>query len=259
MLLPAREAVLLLPGKTRYEQDDGGIETTTERRIAFSPEIPRQVGEARAEWKILRDVAAAVWPERAALLGGKDGWALREEIARVVPFYEGCQHLRKTGDAVQYGGPRLCDDGAFGTPDGRARFKAIAVPTSAVVEVDSGCGTSGQCPSSGSDRFMVSTRRGKQFNSLIYAEIDPLTGAPRDAVFMSDEDADRMGLVTGDRVRLKNATGYYDGSVFIAPIASGNLQIHWPEGNVLLRGGLTDPNSGVPDYNAWASVERAPR
>ena len=259
MLLPAREAVLLLPAKTRYEQDDGGIETTTERRIAFSPEIPRQVGEARAEWKILRDVAAAAWPERAALLGGKDGWALREEIARVVPFYEGCQHLRKTGDAIQYGGPRLCDDGAFATPDGRARFKAIAVPTSAVVEADSGCGTSGQCPSSEPHRFMVSTRRGKQFNSLIYAEIDPLTGAPRDAVFMSDEDADRMGLVTGDRVRLKNATGHYDGSVFIAPIASGNLQIHWPEGNVLLRGGLTDPNSGVPDYNAWASVERAPR
>jgi anaerobic selenocysteine-containing dehydrogenase len=153
----------------------------------------------------------------------------------------------------------LCDDGAFATPDGRARFKAIAVPTSAVVEADSGCGTSGQCPSSEPHRFMVSTRRGKQFNSLIYAEIDPLTGAPRDAVFMSDEDADRMGLVTGDRVRLKNVTGHYDGSVFIAPIASGNLQIHWPEGNVLLRGGLTDPNSGVPDYNAWASVERAPR
>ena len=45
--------------KTRYEQDDGGTETTTERRVCFSPEIPRQVGEARAEWKILRDIAAA--------------------------------------------------------------------------------------------------------------------------------------------------------------------------------------------------------
>ena len=51
------EEVMLLPAKTRYEQDDGGTETTTERRIAFSPEIPRQVGEARAEWKILRDLA----------------------------------------------------------------------------------------------------------------------------------------------------------------------------------------------------------
>ena len=48
---PGDEGVLLLPAKTRYEQDEGGIETTTERRIAFTPEIPRQVGEARAEVK----------------------------------------------------------------------------------------------------------------------------------------------------------------------------------------------------------------
>src|SRR5207247_4725929 len=46
MFIEAKEEVLLLPGKTRYEQDDGGTETTTERRILFSPEIPRQVGEA---------------------------------------------------------------------------------------------------------------------------------------------------------------------------------------------------------------------
>ena len=37
----AKEEVILLPAKTRYEQDDGGTETTTERRILFSPEIPR--------------------------------------------------------------------------------------------------------------------------------------------------------------------------------------------------------------------------
>ena len=38
----------------------------TERRVCFSPEIPRQVGEARAEWKILRDLAVAVHPETRA-------------------------------------------------------------------------------------------------------------------------------------------------------------------------------------------------
>jgi predicted molibdopterin-dependent oxidoreductase YjgC len=64
MFIEAKEEVILLPAKTRYEQDDGGTETTTERRILFSPEIPRQVGEARAEWKILREVAAAAYPER---------------------------------------------------------------------------------------------------------------------------------------------------------------------------------------------------
>ena len=31
-------------------------------------------------------------------------------------------------------------------------------------------------------RVLVSTRRGKQFNTLIYAEVDPLNGATRDAV-----------------------------------------------------------------------------
>src|SRR5262249_14712167 len=69
MFIPANEAVLLLPAKTRYEQDDGGTETSTERRIMFSPQIERQVGEARAEWKILRELAAAVSPERAHLIG----------------------------------------------------------------------------------------------------------------------------------------------------------------------------------------------
>src|SRR6267378_8305235 len=104
MFIPAKEEVILLPAKTRYEQDDGGTETSTERRIMFSPEIPRQVGEARAEWKVLRELAAAVHPERAQLLGCETGWKMREEIARVVPFYDGIQNLRETGDAIQYGG-----------------------------------------------------------------------------------------------------------------------------------------------------------
>src|SRR5438876_4512241 len=96
MLIEAREEVILLPAKTRYEQDDGGTETITERRIVFSPEIPRQVGEARAEWKILRELAVATDPGRAHLLGCEDGWKMREEIARVVPFYDGFQKLNKT-------------------------------------------------------------------------------------------------------------------------------------------------------------------
>src|SRR4029077_15274180 len=88
MWIPAKEEVLLLPAKTRYEQDDGSTETTTERRILFSPEIPREVGEAKSEWKILRELAVATYPDRAALLGCEDGWKMREEIARVVPFYD---------------------------------------------------------------------------------------------------------------------------------------------------------------------------
>jgi molybdopterin-dependent oxidoreductase alpha subunit len=240
MFLEAKEEVILLPAKTRYEQDDGGTETITERRIVFSPEIPRQVGEARAEWKILRELGVAVSPERAHLLGCDTGWAMREEIARVVPFYDGIQHLRQGGDAFQYGGPHLCANWQFPTADGKAHFRAVGLPP---LEPKPGV-------------FIVSTRRGKQFNTLIYAEVDPLTGAARDAIFMNPEDATELRLANHQRARLINDVGLFEGRIFLAPIARGNLQIHWPEGNVLIKGGLVDVMGGVPDYNARVRVER---
>jgi len=250
-LVEAREEVILLPAKTRYEQDDGGTETSTERRIMFSPEIPRQVGEARAEWKILRDIAAAVYPERAHLLRCETGWAMREEIARVVPFYEGVQHLKNTGDAVQYGGAHLCAGWKFPTPDGKAHFRAVPLPADGAV----GCRASVASRKHDAE-FVVSTRRGKQFNSLIYSEIDPLDGSPRDAVLMSEEDARELGLAHYERIALTNSVGRFEGRVFLSPIARGNLQIHWPEGNVIVRRGVIDPAGGVPDYNARVRVEK---
>lgn len=240
MFIPAEEAVFLLPAKTRYEQDDGGVETSTERRVMFSPEIPRQVGEARAEWKILRDLALAAHPEKAGVFGCETGWTLREEIARVVPFYDGIQNLRKTGDAFQYGGRHLCPDGNFPTADGRGHFRNVPLPD---VRREPGS-------------FHVSTRRGKQFNTLIYAEVDPLNNAPRDAILISNEDAADLHLVSGDRIALVNDLGRYEGRAHVAPIAPGNLQVHWPEGNTIIRRGVVDAHGGVPDYTAHARIEK---
>lgn len=270
LFIEPKEEMILLPAKTRYEQDDGGTETTTERRIAFSPEIPRQVGEAKAEWKILRELAAATKPGLAHLLACETGWKMREEIARVVPFYEGVQHLKKTGDAIQYGGPHLCAGGQFPTPDGKARFKVVALPEAPVPtpmvngqwssRKEAGSDTAGEAtrsPEPDTQHFTVSTRRGKQFNTLIYAEVDPLNGAPRDAVLMNAEDARRLGFREHDRVRLANAIGSYEGRVCLAPLARGNLQIHWPEGNVIIPRGIVDAGGGVPDYNTRVQVSKA--
>src|SRR5262249_44847635 len=135
MFIEPGEEVILLPAKTRYEQDGGGTETTTERRIIFSPEIPRVVGEARAEWKILHELAARTYPERAPLLQCESGQSIREEIARVIPPYQGIQNLRRTGDAVQYGGPQLCVNGNFPTANGKAWFRAVALPARPVRKV----------------------------------------------------------------------------------------------------------------------------
>jgi molybdopterin-dependent oxidoreductase alpha subunit len=262
MFLEPREEVLLLPAKTRYEQDGGGTETTTERRVILSPEIPREVGEARAEWKILRELAVATFPERAHLLRCETGDRIRDEIARIVPFYDGIQQLKKGGDQFQYGGPHLCTEGKFQTADGKAHFRLVPVPVSSfefgVPSCESGPSAKSETrnPKPGTRQFMVSTRRGKQFNTLIYAEIDPLNGAARDSVLMNPDDAAALRLKSEDRITLVSNCGCFEGRVFLAPIARGNLQIHWPEGNVIIPRGIRDSLGGVPDYNAIVRVEK---
>ena len=246
MFIEPKEEVLLLPAKTRYEQDDGGTETTTERRVILSPEIPRPLGEARAEWRILRELALAAFPEKAHLLGCETGAQIRAEIARIVPAYDGIQHLRKGGDQFQYGGAHLCADGKFPTVDGKGHFRIVNLPRGAE-RVDGGT----------SRQFSVSTRRGKQFNTLVYAETDPLNGAARDSVLMNPDDATALRLKNRDRITLISEAGRYDGRVFLAPIARGNLQIHWPEGNVIIPRGVLDALGGVPDYNATVRVEKS--
>jgi anaerobic selenocysteine-containing dehydrogenase len=73
---------------------------------------------------------------------------------------------------------------------------------------------------------------------------------------MNPEDAAALRLRNRDRVALVNELGRYEGRVFLAPITRGDLQIHWPEGNVIIRRGAVDTLGGVPDYNARVTVEK---
>jgi anaerobic selenocysteine-containing dehydrogenase len=241
MLVEPGETVVLLPAATRYEQAGGGTSTTTERRVAFSPELPGpRVGEARSEFDIFLDVARRVDPDRAKLLGCEDAAAIRREIATVIPAYAGIETLHETGDAIQIGGPRLCEGGRFGTADGRARFHVVTVDDHDVPD----------------GRFVLSTRRGKQFNSMVWNDVDPLTGAGRDALFLSSRDAETLGVRGGEHVVVRSAHGEMQARVHIAPIRSGNVQAFFPEANVLLAPNRRDPVSGVPDYNTVVEVVR---
>ena len=101
----------------------------------------------------------------------------------------------------------------------------------------------------------MSTRRGKQFNTMVHENKDALTGARREAVFMNENDAAALGLLDGDAIRVFNQLGELNGRVFIAPIKRRNLQVHWPEGNVLLDHGRRSKIADIPDYNAFVRVE----
>jgi molybdopterin-dependent oxidoreductase alpha subunit len=240
MLAESDGDVLLLPATTRYEAPGGGTETSTERRIIFSPEIPgRRVGSAKAEWWVFGELMRRVYPKRAAAVGLTDAASIRQEISRAIPLYAGIDRLTKRGDQMQWGGPVLFADGTFATPDGKAHFSAVTLDSVRRRDRD----------------FLASTRRGKQFNSMVQREVDPLTGARREDILISPEDLARLGVAAGARVRLRSPDGTFTGTLKPAPIKPGNLEVHWPEANPLLSGGLTDPESMEPDYNAAVTIE----
>jgi predicted molibdopterin-dependent oxidoreductase YjgC len=238
-LLPGR-TVLLLPAETRYETAGGGTTTSTERRIRFSPEIPGpRIAEARPEWEIPVRVARAARPDLSDALLYRGTPEIRAEMGRAMPLYAGIESLEREGQSLQWGGERLFADGFPRMPGGRARFTAVPLPS---VQIPPG-------------RFYLTTRRGKQFNSMNLGDRDRLMGTrDRRDVLMSEGDAERIGVGEGEPVRLRSEVGEWVGVTRFAPMKERHLQAYWPETNVLIPRRF-DPVSGAPDYNVLVTAE----
>ncbi len=246
MLVEPADVVYVLPAATRYEQKDGGTETSTERRVIYSPEIPRKdLPGVRSEWELLLDLARAVRPDADEVLGLSSGAAIRADIERAVPFYKGIAKLEKQGDQFQYGGRHLCAERKFMTPDGKAHFVPVRPPQL------------GGSNERAANEFVLATRRGKQFNSMVQKDWDQLTGAERDHIFISAADARGLGLTQDQPIRLQSEVGEFLGRTFIADVTEGTLQGFWPEVNVLISAGRVDRGGGAPDYNARVTLEAA--
>lgn len=240
MLVEPGEMTLILPATTRYEMPGGATETTTERMVIFNPEIPGpRIGEARTEWETLMDLAKRVKPEQATKIHFENTAAIRQEIAAFCPDYNGIQYLSQQGDVFQWGGRSLCRK-TFRTPDGKAHFIPVTPPENEIPE----------------GYYRVSSRRGKQFNSMVQKEIDPLTGAKRLDVLISAQDMHTLGLQNGDAMTLVSDFGQMPGFAKEANIVPSNLQAHWPEGNGLLPPDRRSAPSGVPDYNILVQIEK---
>lgn len=241
-LLDAKEEVIILPAMTRYEQPGGGTSTSTERMVYFSPEIegPR-IEEARSEWEIYVDLASRVAPEKKHLISFENAAEIRKEIAVANRNYDGIQHLKEKGDVFQWGGAWLCENGICPTPDGKGNLFAIDIPENRRTE----------------GQFYVTSRRGKQFNSMIYSEKDPFNGGHRYDIFMNANDAAKLDIDEGDRIVTYNQFGTYQGNAKFEDISSGNVAVYWPEGNVLLPKGIYEKYAKIPEYNTAIIVEKA--
>ena len=241
-LVDAEDLLLVLPAQTRYES--GGTSPSTERRIRYSPVVDDPDGvaipEARAEWEIPSLIGRALRPDRPSLFPYRNTDEVRREMGELMPLYQGIEGLKAEGEFVQWGGARLGQNGFPNMPDSRAAFTTVGIPTTHVPE----------------GKFLMTSRRGKQFNSITYGKKDPITGLNRKDVIFAAADLNALGLRDGDRVILRSELGELRARARSGPCRLRHLQAFWPESNVL-TGRRYDPVSGEPDYNAVVSVERA--
>jgi molybdopterin-dependent oxidoreductase alpha subunit len=241
-LVDAEELLLVLPAQTRYES--GGTSTSTERRVRYSPAIDDpdgvNVAEARAEWLIPALIGRALEPAQKALFAWQSAADVRAEMGRTMPLYAGIEGLQEEGQWVQWGGARLGQNGFPNMPGGRALFSTVAIPT----------------PALPAGKLMLTTRRGKQFNSMTYGQKDPITASKRrDVILFHADDLKELDIADGERVVVRSEAGVMEATARSGPCRRKHAQAFWPEANVLLAR-VYDPVSGEPDYNAVVSVEK---
>ncbi len=260
-------ADVLLPA-TAWGEKDGTV-TNSERRISRQRAFLPAPGEARPDWWIVCEVArrlghgaafdyrgpADIFREHARLTGFEnegrrlfDISALAalsdEEYDRLAPV----QWPLTANDPRRGGTERLFTDGRFPTPNGRARFVAVAPRPPA------------RAPTAEFPLVLNTGRVRDQWHSMTRTGKSPrLTGhTPEPYIEIHPDDAERYGLRPGALARLLSPLGYAlvarvvvsadqrRGSVFVP--------IHWSGQNATaarvgaLIPAVTDPHSGEPEF-----------
>jgi assimilatory nitrate reductase catalytic subunit len=244
----AEYAHVLLPAMGWGEKD--GTVTNSERRISRQRQLTPAAGEAKADWRIMCDVAqqmgftgfnfetpAEVFAEHAALTGVlNDGRRTLDLTAMLGQDYN--ELLPKF-----WGGSHPFADGQFETSDRKARF--VATPVSSVGHIESKKYTlnTGRIR----DQWHTMTRTGlvpKLYGHRAepYVEI-----SPTDAANLNMRDAE-LALVEGANgasvLRVLVTEAVLPGDLF-QPMHWSNTFASASKANAATRG-ITDPFSGQP-------------
>jgi len=250
-----------LPALAWGEKD--GTVTNSERRISRQRALFPQPGQARADWKIMADVATAMgfdgfgWASNAAVF---------REWARLTAYENRDRFLNLAGlsaltteayddlSPIQWpvlssgeGTPRLFADGRFQTPDGRARMVPVAPKRPAEAT---------------SAAFPMSLNTGRirdQWHTMTRTGLAPdlCRHAPEPYVEIHPDDAEALGLNDGALARVATARAE---AVAVAKVSDrqrrGSLfmPMHWtdafaPSGRAnSLVAPIVDPTSGQPEF-----------
>lgn len=92
---------------------------------------------------------------------------------------------------------------------------------------------------------------------MIYHETDPFNDADRYDLLLNEKDAAALGIKEGDPVVAFNQYGTFHGRAKFVEIKTGNVEVHWPEGNALIPKGVYEKYAGIPEYNTAVILEKA--
>ena len=230
----ARETIIL-PVLARDEEPQPTTQESMFNFVRLSDGGKARQPLARSEVAVITELARRVLGDRSpvdfAALG--QFCHVREMIAKVVPGWEEIARIDQTKREFTVPN-RIFHTPQFPTPDGRAQFKAIAIPERPEGEL----------------RLMTIRSEG-QFNTVVYEEQDIYRGQDRrDIVLLNRTDIERLGLKIDQRVTVRSSAGVmHNILVREYDIRAGNVAMYLPEANVLVPTEV-DPQSKTPAFKA---------
>jgi assimilatory nitrate reductase catalytic subunit len=252
-------AHVLLPALTWGERD--GTVTNSERRISRQRPFLPAPGQARADWRIIAEVAgrmrfqeafdyagpADIFREHCRLSAFENKGTRDFDLSGLIDAdYDTLAPLQWPVPAGGLGTDRLFADGRFHHPDGRARFVAVESrpPAGAVSDAWPWLLNSGRTR----DHWHTLTRTGQSPRLSSHR--------PEPWVAVNPGDAQRVGLADGDLARVQSASGEV---TLVVSLDAGQrlgevfVPMHWNDqfaasANVgRLIGNHRDPWSGQPE------------
>ena len=244
-------ADVFLPATSWAEKD--GTFTNTDRRVQRARQAIAPRGQARADWRIICDLARRI---EARLGRPSVGWdydhpsQVLEEMGRLVPEYAGVKYSRLEGEGLQQ---PVWDDTHPGTPylfadsfpRGRGRF--FPLEFNPAVEM----------PNDDYPLILTTGRVLEHWHGgtlTRHFHLDDLYPAAR--LEMHPADAARLGIEDGQAVRVTSRRGAVVARVWVGQRATPGvvfLPFHFAEAAAnLLTIDALDPQAKIPEYKACA-------
>lgn len=244
----AEFADVILPATSFAEKD--GTFTNLERRVQRIRKAIEPVGDARPDWWITCEIA-----RRMGVKGFDfaDPSEVMDEIAALTPYFAGLSFARLEQEGIQWpctspedsGTPRLHVE-KFNTPSGKGHIMPLVYRPS-VEAADE------EYP------LILSTGRSRNHYHMAMTSNVPglMALEPEETIRINVEDAARLGIADGERVKVSSRRGSLEVKAVISEmllpgIAWMTFHFYETPTNLLLQQDVLDPLSRTPEFKVTA-------